>query len=61
MSRSSAHLTNGLKGHVARSWHGPFIILSEQQGADEADKGIIIGKDADDRGPPLNLAVEPLD
>jgi hypothetical protein len=35
--------------------------LFEQQGADEADDGIIVWEDADDFGAPLDLAVEALD
>jgi hypothetical protein len=33
----------------------------EQQGTDEAGDRVFIGKDADDVGAPLDLAVEPLE
>jgi hypothetical protein len=40
---------------------GPFVIPFEQDRADEVDDGIFVGEDADHLGPPLGLAVEPLD
>ena len=33
----------------------------DRRGSDEPDDGVVIGKDADDLGPPLDLAVEPFD
>ena len=39
---------------------GPFVILFEQQRADEADVGIVVRKGADDVGAPLDLAVSRL-
>ena len=39
---------------------GPFIVLLEQDRADQAGDGILIGEDANDVGAPLDLAVEPL-
>ncbi len=33
-----------------RALHGPFVILFEQDGADQADDGGLVGKDADDIG-----------
>jgi hypothetical protein len=59
-SRSHRSIAPAL--HV--SYHapdGPFIILFEQDRADEANDGIFVGEDADHLGPPLGLAVEPLD
>jgi hypothetical protein len=38
-----------------------FVVLLHQDRADEADYGVVVGKDANDIGPPLDLAVEPLD
>jgi hypothetical protein len=35
--------------------------LLEQERADEADNGVIVGEDADDLGTLLDLTVEPLD
>ena len=52
-----SHRTNTLAAR-GRSIH---IILFEQQGADEADDGLVIGEDADDVGPALDLAVDALD
>jgi hypothetical protein len=39
----------------------PFIGLFEEQGADELDDGCFVGKDVDDVGATLDLAVQPLD
>ena len=52
---------DGFQRHVAGALHGPFVVLLHQDRADEADYGVVVGKDADDIGPPLDLAVEPLD
>jgi hypothetical protein len=38
-----------------------FIILFQQDGADEACNRRLIGEDADDVGTPLDLAIESLD
>ena len=32
--------------------HGPFVVLLHQDRADEADYGVVVGKDADDIGQP---------
>ncbi|ESW63052.1 hypothetical protein X773_33890 [Mesorhizobium sp. LSJC285A00] len=55
--RIIAHLTGFQRG--ARD--GPFVVLFEQERADEADDDVVVRKDADDLGAPLNLAVEPFD
>ena len=34
---------------------GPFIVLLEQDGAHETDDGVLVGKDVDDVGAPLDL------
>jgi len=41
--------------------HRPFVILFEQDCADETDNGVLVREDADHLGPPLDLAVETLD
>ena len=46
--------------HVACALDGPFIVLFEQDGADEAGDGGLVREDADDLGAPLDLAVEAL-
>lgn len=38
---------------------GPFVVLLEQDGADEPGDGGLVGEDADDLGSSLDLAVEP--
>jgi hypothetical protein len=40
---------------------GPFVVLLGQDGADEADEGAAVGKDADDVGAAADLPVEALD
>ena len=52
---------DGFQRHVAGALDGPFVVLFEQEGADEADDGVLVGEDADDVGAPLDLAVEALD
>src|SRR5262245_1774434 len=47
-----AHVTAG---------HGPFIVLLEQDGADEADDGVLVGENTCDIGAALDLAIETLE
>jgi hypothetical protein len=49
------------KCHVAGPLHGPFIVLFEQDGADETHNGVLVGEDTHDIRAPLDLAVEALD
>ena len=49
---------DGFQGHVAGTLDGPFVILFEQQGADEADDGGLVGEDADDLAAPLDFPVQ---
>ena len=49
------------KRHVSGALHSPFVILFEQQCADESDDGVVVGEDADDLGSSLDLAIETLD
>ncbi len=37
---------------------GPFIVLLEQDGTHETDDGVLVGKDVDDVGAPLDLQVD---
>lgn len=41
--------------------HGTFIVLFQQDGADESCDGLFIGEDADHLGAMLDLAVQALD
>lgn len=59
--RIIAHLRHGLKCEVAGALDGPFVILFEQQCADETDDGFVVRKDADDLSASLDFAVETLD
>jgi hypothetical protein len=55
-----AQWRDGFQRHVAGTLDGPFIVLLEQDRADGADDGVLIGEDADHLGAPLDLAVEAL-
>ena len=59
--RIIAHCSDGFQCHVAGSLDGPFIVLFEEQGTDQSDDGVVVGKDADDLCPPLDLAIQALD
>ena len=41
---------DGLKGHVAGALDGSVVFLLEEDGADEAADGGLVGEDADDLG-----------
>ena len=47
--------------HVPGALNGPFVVLLEQEGADQTDDRVVVGEDADHVGPVLDLAVETLD
>ena len=49
------------QGHVPGALNGPFVVLLEQEGADQTDDRVVVGEDADHVGPALDLAVETLD
>jgi hypothetical protein len=49
------------KCHIASALHGPFIVLFEQDGADETHDGVLVGEDTHDICASLDLAVEALD
>ena len=52
---------HGFKGYVARPANGPFVALFHEDGTDEAGDRSFVGKDSDDIGAALNLAVEAFD
>ena len=56
-----AQRCDGFQAHVASALDGPFIVLFEQQCADQADNGGLIGEDTDDLAAALDLAVEPFE
>lgn len=43
------------------SLHGPFVVLFEQEGADQAVDGGFVGEEADDVGTALDFCIEALD
>jgi hypothetical protein len=45
-----AQWRDGFQAHIAGALHGPFVVLLEQDRADEASDGVLIGEDADDVG-----------
>ena len=49
------------QAHVAAPLNRPFIVLFEQQRANEARDRVLVGEDADHIGAPLDLTVEPFD
>ena len=55
-----AERDDGFQAHVAGALNGPFVILLQEQGADQAGDGGLVGEDADDLAASLDLAVEPL-
>src|ERR1700748_2173716 len=56
-----AHGGDGFQRHVSGALDNPFIVLLQEDCADEPADRRLIGKDADDFGSPLDLAVETLD
>ena len=42
--------------HVSRPLNGPFVVLLQQDGTDETGDGVLVGKDPDDVGSPLDLS-----
>ncbi len=52
-------LGQGFQGHVSAA-DGPLVVALGEDRADQADDGVLVGKDADDIGPALDLLVEPL-
>jgi hypothetical protein len=47
----------GLFG-LAGALCGPFVVLLHQDRADEADYGVVLAKDANDIGPPLDRNIK---
>src|SRR5215203_1515778 len=58
--RIIAHWCDSFQGDVAGSLDGPFVVLLEQDCADEPGDGGFVGEDPDDVGAALDLAVEAL-
>ena len=52
---------DGFQRHVSGALDSPFIVLLQKDCANEPDDRSLVGKDADDFGAPLDLAVEALD
>ena len=59
--RIIAQRRHGFQRHVAGALDGRFVVLFEQDRSDEPDDGVLVGEDADDVGPALDLAVEPFE
>jgi hypothetical protein len=56
--RILAQWSDGFQRHVTGALNGPFIVLLEQDGADQAGDSVLIGEDADDVSAALDLAIE---
>ncbi len=52
-----ADLGQGFQCHVSAA-DGPLVVLLEQDGADQADDGGLVGKDADNVGAAFDFLVE---
>ena len=52
-----ADLGDGFQCHIA-ACDGPFVVVFEHEGADQAGDGGLVGEDADDVGAPFDLLVE---
>ena len=50
--------SDGFQGQITGALDGPFVILLEKNGADEASDGVFIRKDADHIGAAFNFAVQ---
>ena len=53
-----AHRGDCFQCHVSRPLDCPFVVLLQEQCADEADDGCFVGEDADDVAAAFDLAVE---
>jgi hypothetical protein len=51
-----AQRCDGFQHHLARALHSPFIVLLEQDCADQTGDGGLVGEDADDVCGSLDLA-----
>jgi hypothetical protein len=56
-----AQARDGFQGPVAATLDGPFVVPFEQNCADEANNGVLVGEDADNLGAALDLAVNALE
>jgi hypothetical protein len=54
-------LDHGFLAQVAAFGDGPVVVLVEQDGADEADDGGVVGEDADHVAAAFDLLVDPLE
>ena len=41
-------LGDGFKGDVTPGLNGPFVVLFEEDGADQSGNGLVVGENADD-------------
>jgi hypothetical protein len=53
MPTDAARESHGFKSHVSSVLYRPLIVLSENECAEEADCGVIVGEDAEDIGASL--------
>jgi len=60
-SDTIAERGDGFQCHGAGALHCPFIVLVQQQGADQLSDGVFVGEDADNIAAALDLAIESFD
>ena len=56
-----AQWRDGFQAHVARTLDGPFIVLFQQQCANQAHHRLFVGEDPNDLGSPFQFAVQTFD
>ena len=49
---------DGFQAHVPCALDGPFVVLLQQQGTDQADHRLFVGEDPDHVAAALDLAIE---
>jgi hypothetical protein len=58
---SSLKCAHGFQYHISSALDGPFVVLFQEDGADQPCDRRVVWEDADDIGPAFDLAVEPFE
>lgn len=59
--RIIAHRGYRFQRHMPGALDGSLVVLLDQQGTDQSDDGVVVRKDANDLGAPLDVVVEAFD